>query len=114
LFSAICARKSHDRSLCNFTLTTAHFSADAESLVRKLLHRKPTRRLGVVKGGASQIKKHAWFADTNWKDLAACKTRGPIIPEIKDELDLSNFEEYGEDDDIMEYIDDGSNWEADF
>eukprot|EP00463_Aulacantha_scolymantha_P001639 TRINITY_DN2264_c0_g1_i1.p1 TRINITY_DN2264_c0_g1~~TRINITY_DN2264_c0_g1_i1.p1 ORF type:complete len:80 (-),score=7.83 TRINITY_DN2264_c0_g1_i1:279-518(-) len=34
----------------------SHFSKDAVSLVKKLLHHKHTKRLGVVKGGARLIK----------------------------------------------------------
>ena len=39
----------------------SHFSKEAVSIIKKLLQHKPTKRLGVVNGGASEIKRHPWF-----------------------------------------------------
>jgi serine/threonine protein kinase len=99
------------------TLTfPSYFTKEAVSLVRKLLHRKPTKRLGVVKGGASLIKSHPWFSpEIDWADLYNMKGKGPIIPEIKDSMDLSNFDDYSKEDNTIEpYHDDGSDWEKEF
>ena len=40
-------------------------------IVLKFLIPKPTMRLGVVKGGAENVRKHAWFKKTkfDWKAL---------------------------------------------
>lgn len=93
----------------------SHFSKEAVSLVKKLLNRKPTKRLGVVKGGAQLIKEHSWFTGFSFKDLLAHKIQAPIIPKVKGMSDMSNFEDYGDgDEEIRKYEDDGSNWEADF
>ena len=35
----------------------SHFSKEAVSIIKKLLQHKPTKRLGVVNGGAAEIKK---------------------------------------------------------
>ena len=40
-------------------------SPEAKDLMRKLLTREPTERLGGVKG-ASEIRAHPWFASINW------------------------------------------------
>jgi serine/threonine protein kinase len=72
-----------------------HFSEHAQDLIRKLLHPKPSKRLGVINGGASLIKKHPFFADLDWDLLAARKLPAPIQINIKNTEDLSNFENFG-------------------
>jgi len=96
------------------------FSRSAISLIKKLLYRKATRRLGVVKGGASLIKKHLWFDGFNeesggtngWDKLYRKEIKAPMIPNIASLTDLSNFEDVEDEDPVMPYQDDGSNWEA--
>lgn len=56
----------------------SHFSKEAVSLIKKLLQHKATKRLGVVKGGAAEIKKHPWFKvshthNAQWTRLHACR-----------------------------------------
>lgn len=41
------------------------FSSDAESIIKLLLKRDAQERLGAV-GGFEEIKRHAWFKDTDW------------------------------------------------
>lgn len=92
-----------------------HFSRDAVDLITKLLHPKPTKRIGVVKGGATIIKQHAWFQGYEWNDLEQGHMRAPIIPTIRGKEDLSNFEEYPEEEEeFPPYHDDGSGWDDDF
>uniref|UniRef100_A0A6A7G739 cGMP-dependent protein kinase n=1 Tax=Hirondellea gigas TaxID=1518452 RepID=A0A6A7G739_9CRUS len=92
-----------------------HFSHQAKDLISRLLHMKPTKRLGVVKGGATNVKEHPWFDGFNWEALAEGRMLAPIIPEIRGDDDLSNFEEYpDEDEEIPPYEDDNSGWDDDF
>jgi len=93
----------------------SHFSKEAVSLVKKLLHPKAFKRLGVVKGGAKLVKKHPWFKDLDWDALYRKELIGPIIPTIKDEYDLGNFDEYPEEEEVIPpYTDDGTAWDAEF
>jgi len=93
----------------------SHFSQEAINLIQKLLHHKPTKRLGVVKGGAKLIKAHAWFQGFDWDGLLQRKMKAFIIPKIKSPEDISNFDDYGDDHHRIEpYKDDGSNWDSDF
>jgi CRP-like cAMP-binding protein len=92
----------------------SHFSKEAISLISKLLHHKPTKRLGVVKGGASLIKEHPWFAGFDWDALLARQMKAPILPKISSTTDLSNFDDYPDTDDFPQYIDNGTDWDADF
>lgn len=90
-------------------------SKEAISLIKKLLYHKPTKRLGVVNGSAKLIKKHAWFKTFSWSDLLDRKLKAPFVPKIKGDADISNFDDYGEDqEEHQHYNDDGSNWDKDF
>jgi len=92
----------------------SHFSKEAVNLIQRLLHHKATKRLGVVKGGAQNIKDHPWFKGFDWDALINKKMKAPIVPNIKNSEDLSNFDEYPDDDDVPAYIDDGTDWDAEF
>ncbi|CAD7081429.1 unnamed protein product [Hermetia illucens] len=70
----------------------------AKDLVKKLLVLDRTKRLGNMKNGADDVKKHRWFKNINWTDVLNKKTQPPIIPEVHFEGDTSNFDEYPETD----------------
>jgi len=94
-----------------------HFSKAAVDLIRRLLHSKATKRLGVLKGGAKLIKEHVWFKGFDWDAFEARKIPAPIIMPVKNNEDLSNFEEYPDEDAaIEEYSGDPKNpdWDKDF
>ena len=94
----------------------SHFSKHAVSLIAGLLQSKPTRRLGALKGGVAEIKQHAWFDGFDWDKLIKQKLPAPILPKIKNEHDLSNFDDYSKQPapQIQPYVDDGTHWDADF
>jgi serine/threonine kinase 38 len=50
-------------------------------------------RLG-SRGGAAELKAHPFFAGLDWDRLG--ELRAPNIPEIQDELDTRNFEDFEE------------------
>ena len=56
-------------------------STDARSLIKSLLQRKPSERLG-SRGDASEVKSHAFFraGGVNWKALEARKVTPPFRP----------------------------------
>merc|ERR1719445_2566693 len=96
-----------------------HFSKNLIDLCRRLLRAKPTKRLGVIKGGIDNIKNHPWFAQKiNWQKFEAMQVDAPYTPMIAGPSDISNFEEYSEDisneTNKAAYVDDGSNWDKDF
>jgi serine/threonine protein kinase len=47
----------------------AYFENTAKDLVKKLLVIDRTKRLGNLKGGAEDVKKHKWFRTTDWQGL---------------------------------------------
>lgn len=92
----------------------AHISLAARNLIGKLLHRRPSRRLGVTKGGAELIKTHVWFKDLRWGQLISKKMKAPYVPQIGNKFDLSNFDDAEPlDDPIQPFEDDGA-WCAEF
>jgi hypothetical protein len=51
----------------------------------------------------------------NWEALLQRTLPAPWVPHLTDDFDASNFDEYDEDEYVIEpYNDDGSNWDADF
>jgi len=98
-----------------------HFSKNVIDLIKRLLQPKPTKRLGIIKGGVENIKNHAWFRKTtkfDWEKFEALQMSAPYKPEISGPKDLSNFQEYS-DDTIGEVqtgliMDDGDDWDREF
>lgn len=73
-----------------------HFDATAKDLIKKLLTPDRTRRLGSLKAGADDIKKHKWFKGVEWSTIYDKSVPAPIVPEIRFEGDTQNFETYPE------------------
>jgi len=76
-----------------------HFDRHSKDLVKKLLTADLTKRLGNLKGGAEDIKKHKWYmAGTppmEWDKLLKKEFQDPPVkPDVKDESDTSNFDDY--------------------
>ena len=44
-------------------------SPTCRDLIGRLLISNPARRLGNLKGGASDIRRHPWFANFDWEAL---------------------------------------------
>ncbi|KAG8926752.1 Serine/threonine kinase [Tulasnella sp. 419] len=65
---------------------------DAVSILQKLLTRDPARRLGSGKMDAEEIKRHAFFKDTNWDDVLNKRIPPPYYPTITSAADTSNFD----------------------
>ncbi|KAM6963099.1 serine/threonine-protein kinase N2-like [Aplochiton taeniatus] len=68
-------------------------SAEAISIMRRLLRRNPDRRLGAGERDAEEVKSHPFFKTLDWDGLLSKKVRPPFIPSIKGREDVSNFDE---------------------
>eukprot|EP00823_Brevimastigomonas_motovehiculus_P005177 TRINITY_DN364_c1_g6_i1.p1 TRINITY_DN364_c1_g6~~TRINITY_DN364_c1_g6_i1.p1 ORF type:complete len:778 (-),score=258.93 TRINITY_DN364_c1_g6_i1:217-2550(-) len=91
------------------------FSKEAINLIQRLLQHTPTKRLGVVQGGATLIKQHPWFSGFDWDALLHRKLKAKIIPSIKSFDDTSNFDQsQAVAPEVPSYQDDGSGWDNDF
>lgn len=68
-------------------------SSEAHSLLKGLLHKEPSRRLGSGSGGSDEIKSHKWFRSINWKKLEAREIQPSFLPEVAGKHCVANFEE---------------------
>ncbi|KAG2206179.1 hypothetical protein INT46_007174 [Mucor plumbeus] len=75
---------------------TAHFDPLAKDLLKRLLVSDRTKRLGNLKGGSEDVKRHKWFRGVDWVGLLDKNVRAPIVPHYPHPGDTSNFEKYPE------------------
>jgi len=60
-------------------------------LVKQLLLRNPSHRLGCLARGGKDVKEHHWFKDIDFDKLADKAITPPWKPKIKNAMDCSNF-----------------------
>eukprot|EP00753_Platysulcus_tardus_P015881 PLAT5326.1.p1 GENE.PLAT5326.1~~PLAT5326.1.p1 ORF type:complete len:889 (-),score=513.32 PLAT5326.1:1745-4411(-) len=83
----------------------SHFSAEACDLVGRLMSKDPDKRSGWLTGSLHDIEKHAWFKDFSFEAMLEGTIVAPYVPELADEMDLSNFDDYDDDGDMMDPFD---------
>ena len=69
----------------------AYFSSAAKDLIKRLLRKRPTERIGCTVGGIKTLKTHPWFKGFDWQKLQKQQMKSPYKPKIKSETDISNF-----------------------
>lgn len=68
-----------------------HFSKSLQNILKKLLERDVTRRIGNMKRGADDVKKHDWFKGVSWLMLIN-KEVAPLLNPYKADYNLiANF-----------------------
>jgi protein kinase A len=69
---------------------------DAKDLIQKLLVRRQADRLGNLLRGPVDIRMHPWFkkSQCHYKKLLKKELPAPWVPDVKDPLDSSNFDDY--------------------
>ncbi|NXJ35693.1 PRKX kinase, partial [Ciconia maguari] len=75
-----------------------HLDLYVKDLIKKLLVVDRTRRLGNMKNGADDVKRHRWFRSIDWDTVPQRRLKPPIVPKVSNDGDTSNFEAYPEDD----------------
>lgn len=73
-----------------------YFDRHAKDLIKQLLQPDITKRLGNMKNGVEDVKRHKWFAGLDWSALYQCKIKPPFVPEVRGIADTHNFEAYPE------------------
>lgn len=68
----------------------------AKDLIRKLLVHDRTKRIGSMKNGPEDIKRHKWFKGTDWDGVVQKKLVPPIVPKTSHDGDTKNFDKYDE------------------
>lgn len=74
-----------------------HLDFYVKDLIKKFLVIDRARRLGNMKNGADDVKKHRWFKSIDWDGVPLRKLKPPIVPKVSHEGDTSNFDAYPED-----------------
>jgi len=91
-FTAENRKKTIDKILkCKLNLPP-YLTPDARDLIRKLLKRQVTQRLGAGADDATPIKRHAFFRHVNWDDVLAQRVEPPIKPVLTSDDDCSQFD----------------------
>ncbi|KAJ1407163.1 Serine/threonine-protein kinase, active site [Sesbania bispinosa] len=70
----------------------AFLSSEAHSLLKGLLQKEASRRLGGGPRGIEEIKGHKWFKPINWKRLDAREIQPSFRPEVAGKYCVANFE----------------------
>jgi len=79
-----------------------HFDDNAKELLKRLLTSDRLKRIGCLKSGAEDIKKHKWFRGLNWaalynKQMEAASVNAFVPTDANEELldnDTSNYDTY--------------------
>lgn len=85
---------------------------NAQYLIKKLCRDNLTERLGYGKGGICEVQKHVWFEGFNWEGLQNRSTKPPIVPQVLNAVDVSNFDDYPAEN--SHTPDDVTGWDKDF
>lgn len=83
-----------------------------EDLIRRLCRQNPTERLGNLKNGINDIKKHRWLNGFNWEGLKARSLPSPLRRELSGPIDHSYFDKYPPEKGVPP--DEMSGWDKDF
>jgi len=75
-----------------------HFDAPAKDLIKQLLQVDRSRRLGNLKNGAQDVRRHKWFRGFDWAAYASQTMKAPMVPNVSDASDTSNFDPYPDSD----------------
>merc|ERR1719493_220464 len=91
-----------------------YFTTEAKELIKSLLRAKATKRLGVIRGGAANIRKHPWFNGFSWDGLTSFSLTPPIVPTVRGIDDISNFDQAEDDNEELVAVDPNEDFDHDF
>ncbi|KAL3748317.1 hypothetical protein ACJRO7_009536 [Eucalyptus globulus] len=67
-------------------------TSEAHSLLKGLLQKEPSKRLGSGPKGGEEIKGHKWFRSINWKKLEAREVQPNFKPDVSGKDCTANFD----------------------
>eukprot|EP00128_Syssomonas_multiformis_P003931 Colp12_sorted_trinity150504_noHs@3396 len=79
----------------------SHFSPEGKDIVRNLLQTDITKRYGNLKNGVNDIKNHPWFASLDLTGIYNRSIAAPFIPKCSGPGDMSNFDQYDEEEFVI-------------
>uniref|UniRef100_A0A3P8Z8A9 Ribosomal protein S6 kinase beta-2 n=1 Tax=Esox lucius TaxID=8010 RepID=A0A3P8Z8A9_ESOLU len=91
-FTAENRKKTIDKILkCKINLPP-YLTLDARDMIKKLLKKNPSQRLGSSASDYKDIQKHPFFRHINWDDLLNRRCEPPYKPCLQSEEDVSQFD----------------------
>uniref|UniRef100_A0A3P8NI49 Ribosomal protein S6 kinase n=1 Tax=Astatotilapia calliptera TaxID=8154 RepID=A0A3P8NI49_ASTCA len=85
-------KKTIDKILkCKLSLPP-YLTHEARDLLKKLLKRNASSRLGAGAGDAAEVQGHTFFRHINWEELLARKVEPPFKPFLQSADDVSQFD----------------------
>jgi len=93
-----------------------YLSPASKDIISRLLQVRPTKRLGVIRGGAKLLRDHIWYSKFDWAKLADGTMPVPIKPDVKAMDDISNFEQFKPEKENLEFDSSSVNmdWDNEF
>jgi len=88
--------KTYEKIVIGDVKFPSHFTPELRDLVRSFLQVNLSKRLGNLRGGATEVRNHKWFQGVEWLQLYQQSVPAPFTPTNKGPGDASNFEEYNE------------------
>ncbi|KAL6447787.1 hypothetical protein ACFW04_000133 [Cataglyphis niger] len=85
-------KKTIDKILRGKLILPPYLTPDAKDLLRKLLKRPVTQRLGSGSLDGEQVKAHKFFKHISWDDVISRKLEPPFKPILASEDDVSQFD----------------------
>jgi len=68
-------------------------TSDANNLLKGLLQKDPSKRLGNGPSGSEDIKQHKWFKTINWRKLEMRQVTPKFLPAVSGKHCTANFDE---------------------
>lgn len=85
-------KKTIDKILkCKLNLPP-YLTQEARDLLKRLLKRNASSRLGAGPGDATEVQTHPFFRHINWEELLARKVEPPFKPILQSADDVSQFD----------------------
>lgn len=70
----------------------AYLATDSRDLIRRLMKRQVSQRLGSGPNDGQAVRGHPFFKNVNWDDVLARRLDPPIKPVLRSEDDVSQFD----------------------
>ncbi|XP_064860132.1 ribosomal protein S6 kinase beta-2-like [Oncorhynchus nerka] len=91
-FTAENRKKTIDKILkCKVNLPP-YLTLDARDMIKKLMKKSPSQRLGSSAADCKDIQKHPFFRHINWDDLLNKRCEPPYKPCLQSDEDVSQFD----------------------
>jgi len=77
-----------------FMFPPVNSSSESQDLIKRLMEKRPTERLGTFAKGHHDISEHPWFAGIDFNKVQKKEMKAPWVPKIKNALDVGHFDSW--------------------